>query len=295
MSDSSNADVQRLPLLPRRALDSHKGDFGTALLVGGSRGMAGAIALAGMAALRSGAGRVRLAVPDPCLDTVAGFDPAYMTLPLPADEAGRFSVAARQGISEAAEAATALGCGPGLGRSQPLSALVNWVYQVLPRPVVLDADALFALAANSQALTEPGGPRILTPHPGEFRRFLPEGRWPRGDMEEVAIKKAAKWKAIVVLKGHRTLITDGRESYHNDTGNPGMATGGTGDVLTGVITALLGQDLSPLDATRLGVWVHGRAGDLAAEELGEISLTATDLIRFLPFAFQQLAALRAKE
>jgi ADP-dependent NAD(P)H-hydrate dehydratase len=295
MSDSSNEDGLPLPLLPKRALDSHKGDFGTALLVGGSRGMTGAIALAGMAALRSGAGRVRLAIPDPCLETVAAFEPSYMTLPLPADEEGRFSVAARQGISEAVETATALGCGPGLGRSQQLSALVNWIYQVLPKPVVLDADALFALAANLQALAEPGGPRIMTPHPGEFRRFLPEGRWSRDDMEEVAKKKAAKWKTTIVLKGHRTLITDGRESFHNNTGNPGMATGGTGDVLTGVITALLGQGLSPLDAARLGVWIHGRAGDLAAEELGEVSLTATDLIRFLPFAFQQLAALRAED
>jgi NAD(P)H-hydrate epimerase len=276
--------------LPPRRRDSHKGDFGMALLTGGSRGMTGAIALAGMAALRSGAGLVRLAVPAECLPVVAALEPSYMTVPLPADEEGRLSVSARPRLSELAEAATVVGCGPGMGQSIQLRELVTWMYGVLPQPLVLDADALNALAACGERLGEPGGPRVLTPHPGEFRRFLPAGRWSREALEEMGRSKAAEWGAVVVLKGHRTFITDGRACFHNPTGNPGMATGGTGDVLTGVIAALLCQQLPPLDAARLGAYVHGLAGDLAAQSVGEVSLIASDLIRFLPPAFQQVAA-----
>ena len=278
-----------LPRLPPRRDDAHKGDFGLALIVGGSRGMAGAAALAGMAALRGGAGLVRLAVPEPCLDTVAGFEPSYMTVPLPADDAGRIAPAAFERIVELAEPATVVACGPGLGRSLGLDALVVRLYQELAKPMVFDADALNALAAESEALAHPGGPRVLTPHPGEFARLIGR-KLDGGRRNDAAVQLAADCGIVVVLKGHRTLVTDGRRRAINATGNPGMATGGMGDVLTGLITALWCQGLGPFDAARLGVYLHGLAGDLAADDLGQVSMIASDLIDYLPEAFQEYSA-----
>ena len=278
-----------LPKLPPRKPDAHKGDFGTALLIGGGRGMAGAISLTGMAALRGGAGLVRLAVPSASQDVVAGFEPSYMTVALPCDDAGRIGIGAQEVIAELVEKATAIGCGPGLGRSAELDGLVAWLYTWLRQPAVFDADALNALAAQRDILSRPAGPRILTPHPGEFRRLIAaDKQTSREEMEEEAVALAARAGIVIVLKGHQTLITDGQRQAHNMTGNPGMATGGTGDVLTGLTTALLCQHMPPFDAARLAAHVHGLAGDLAAEELGQVSLTASDLVRSLPAAFQRV-------
>ena len=278
-----------LPRLPPRQPDAHKGNFGAALLIGGARGMAGAISLSGMAALRGGAGLVKLAVPTSSQDVVASFEPSYMTVGLPCDDAGRIGLAARESIAELVEKSTVVGCGPGLGRSAELDELVVGLYTRLKPPAVFDADALNALAAQGDLLARPGGPRILTPHPGEFQRLIgARDRMSRQEMEQAAVELAARAGIVLLLKGHRTLITDGRRQAHNTTGNPGMATGGTGDVLTGLTTALLCQHLSPFDAARLAAHVHGLAGDLAAEELGEVSLIASDLVRWLPAAFQRL-------
>jgi ADP-dependent NAD(P)H-hydrate dehydratase len=275
-----------LPKLPPRQPDSHKGDFGSALLIGGSRGMSGAISMSGMAALRGGAGLVRLAVPLGCQDVVAGFEPSYMTVGLPADEAGRISLPARELIAQQAENATAIGCGPGLGRSAQLDELVTWLYSELKQPAIFDADALNALAVRPEVLSKPGGPRIVTPHPGEFQRLIQaKERLPRDELEREAVRLAAECGIVVLLKGHGTLITDGRRQARNTTGNPGMATGGTGDVLTGLTTALVCQHLSPFDAARLAAHVHGVAGDLAVAELGQVSMIASDLLRCLPAAF----------
>jgi NAD(P)H-hydrate epimerase len=153
--------------------------------------------------------------------------------------------------------------------------------------MVVDADALYAVAQHPECLLEPAGPRILTPHPGEFRRLIDGVDANREEQERLAVKLARSSNAVILLKGHRTLITDGRRAVHNQTGNPGMATGGCGDVLTGVIAALVGQHLAPFDAACLGAHVHGLAGDLAAGELGQVSLIASDLPRFLPAAFQK--------
>ncbi len=283
-----------LPWLPQRAVDAHKGDFGLALIVGGSRGMVGAVALAGMAALRGGAGLVRLAVPDVCQDSVAALEPSYMTVALPSDDAGRLGLHAHETIVELAGAATVVACGPGLGRSGELDQLVGRLYRELAKPLVVDADALNALATQPDVLAQPGGPRILTPHPGEFTRLIGE-RLARQQREAVAVELAARCGTVIVLKGHRSLITDGDRCAKNTTGNPGMATGGSGDVLTGLITALACQDLSPLDAARLGVYLHGLAGDLGAAELGHESLIAGDLVRFLPNAFMEYRRLHAGE
>lgn len=273
-----------LPRLPKRLPDAHKGDFGTALIVGGSRGMAGAVALAGMAALRGGAGLVRLAVPEAIQETVAGFEPSYMTLPLPADATGHIAAGAFSSIMGQAKTASAVACGPGLGRSLDLDSMIIELYQKLPQPMIFDADALNALATDPAVLKKPGGPRILTPHPGEFARLI--GEKLDGDRRlSAAVELAARCGVVVVLKGHETLVTDGTRRSLNTTGNPGMATGGAGDVLTGLITALVCQHLSPFDAARLGVYLHGLAGDLAEGEVGQASLIASDIIAWLPEAF----------
>lgn len=251
--------------------------------------MAGAIALSGLAALRGGAGLVQLVVPASCQVTVASFEPSYMVAGMPEDRAGRFSAASIRPVLEFARSATSIGMGPGLGRSAAVRRLVKEIYQAATQPVVGDADALHALANQPGLLDRAAGPRLLTPHPGEFRTLL--GIPKNGSREEDearAVEFAKGHRLVLVLKGHRTLITDGERQVHNTTGNPGMATGGSGDVLTGVICAFLGQGLSPFDAARLGVHIHGRAGDLASRRLGQVSLIASDLVRFLPRALQEL-------
>ncbi len=297
-----------LPRLGPRRADSHKGDYGRALLVGGSRGMSGAIALAGKAALRSGAGLVTLAVPRCIQDVVATFEPSFMTQGL-ADENGQFAMLATADVTILSlEMRAVVALGPGLGRSEVLTDFVEFVYH-MQSPMVVDADALFALAQRPEVLAKPGGPRVLTPHPGEFERLTGKpydvaqrievaAELARGeddlhyqyrDRSNVTSSTARRPEILVVLKGHETVVTDGRRFSINHTGNPGMATGGSGDVLTGVITALLCQGLSPFDAARLGVHVHGLAGDLAAKELGQVSLIASDLIDYLPTAFLSLS------
>jgi ADP-dependent NAD(P)H-hydrate dehydratase len=282
---ASDLSIPGLPVLPQRDPGAHKGNYGLALIVGSSRGMSGAAALAGMAALRGGAGLVRLAVPDVCLPTVAAFEPSYMTVPLASDRRGRISLDALPQILEHAGQATALALGPGVGRSLGLDSLVARLYATLSLPLVLDADGLNALAARMDEGITPAGPRVLTPHPGEFERLA--GFKPRSEDErvEAAARLASRLGAVVVLKGHRTVVSDGQRTILNTTGNPGMATGGSGDVLTGLIAALICQNLSPFEAAHLGVHLHGLAGDIAAESLGHESLTALDLVTHLPAAF----------
>lgn len=253
--------------------------------------MTGAISLAGKATLRSGAGLVSLAVPDVCQTTVAAYEPSYMTLAMPSDADGRFSKLAHRQLSEAAVRATAIGCGPGLGRSSDLVHLVGRLYFELVQPMVIDADGLNALASQPDLLSRPAGPRILTPHPGEFARLVgKDSSMSDDERRERAIDLAVRASSVIVLKGHRTLVTDGHRCEINTTGNPGMATGGTGDVLTGVITALLCQGLAAFEAAQLGVYVHGLAGDLAAAELGQVAMIASDLLDFLPAAFKKVTA-----
>lgn len=274
-----------LPRVGPRAPDSHKGQFGLVLVVGGSRQMSGAAALAGMAALRGGAGLVRVAVPDVCQATVAAIEPSYMTVALPSDRRGRIAYSALGAIRRWADTATVVACGPGLDRSLGLECLVAALYCELAKPAVFDADGLNALACRPEVLARPGGPRVLTPHPGEFARLVGRSRLSADERRGLAVECAARWHAVVVLKGHGTLVTDGQRSWTNTTGNPGMATGGSGDVLTGLIAALVAQGLEAFDAARLGVFLHGLAGDLAAEQLGQEALIARDLVQFLPAAF----------
>jgi len=290
MTASSVSLPGDLPRLPRRAADAHKYDFGRVLLVGGSVGMTGAITLSGLAALRSGAGLVQLAVPGICWPIVAGFEPSFMTLPLATDGHGEPSAVGQLDLLAAAERATSVGCGPGLAPTGATSKLVAALYANLECPAVFDAGALASLSEGPLlAERRPKAARVLTPHAGEFRKLLrTDEKLPRDRLEQQAVDLAKAAGIVILLKGHRTLITDGHRSWHNTTGNPGMATGGTGDVLTGIVAALLGQKLEPYDAARLAAWVHGRAGDLAAAEFGETSLIASDLPRFLPQAFREV-------
>lgn len=279
-------DIQGLP--PRPA-DSHKSDYGKILLIGGSTGMAGSISLSAMAALRSGAGLLKVAVPASIANVVAGFNPCYMTVPL-ADRDGVVAEAAAGLVSQHLRWANVVGIGPGLGQSKFLQQLVVRMYRDFERPMIVDADAINGLAVSKHDLSDHAGPRILTPHAGEFARMVEREGLAREEAESAAKELAALAGVTLVLKGNRTLVTDGHRHYHNTTGNPGMATEGCGDVLTGMIAALTGQtvhSLSPIDATILGVHLHGLAGDHAAQRLGETSLTAADIVEALPAAFAQ--------
>jgi NAD(P)H-hydrate epimerase len=287
-----------LPKLPPRPADSHKGDYGSIIVLGGSRGMAGAPALAAMAALRSGAGLVTVATPESVQPTVASFNPCYITVPLVEDEYGIADLANVVDLTYSGERFDVWAVGPGLGQSEGIAELVARVYREIPRPMVVDADGLNALTAalkrNPNAVNNPAGPRILTPHPGEFKRL--QGTMPHGapaeraELAALLSQRDSSGNTVVVLKGRQSVICDGRRYAVNQTGNPGMATGGTGDVLTGIVAALLGQQLPAWDAARLAAHVHGLAGDLAAAELGQVSLVASDLVTYLPAAFCKLAA-----
>jgi NAD(P)H-hydrate epimerase len=279
--------VTQVPRLPPRPADANKGTFGRVLVVAGSRGMSGAGVLCASAALRGGAGLVYLAVPEGILPLVAPANPCYLTVPLPQDGAGRLSAAAQAEVVDRVRSSTVAVLGPGLGRSDDLTGLLLAVLGETATPLVLDADALNALAPHGDRLRAHAGPLVLTPHPGEFARLLgsdiPTVQARRRDL---AAQFAADHGVVMVLKGQGTVVTDGRCLYVNTTGNPGMATGGTGDVLAGLIGALLAQGLEPFAAAQLGVYLHGLAGDLARDEMGEVSLIASDLLDTLPPAFQ---------
>jgi len=279
--------VTQVPSLSPRAPDSHKGDFGRVLIVAGSRGMSGAAVLAATTALRGGAGLVRVAVPADVLAIVAAGNPCYMTAPLPHDEQGRLAAQAEAEVLRLAAASDVVAAGPGLGHTAAVAAVVRALLAGHAGPLVLDADALNVLAGQTESLRGRPVSPVLTPHPGEFARLL--GRQVSADpaeRQDVAVRFAAEHGVVLVLKGHGTVVTDGRRVYVNTTGNPGMATGGSGDVLTGLIAALLGQQLEPFAAAQLGVHLHGLAGDLARDDLGEASLIATDLIAYLPRTFR---------
>lgn len=282
-------NVTDLPPLPQRPDDANKGTFGRAMLIGGSVGMSGSISLAGISALRSGAGLVYLGVPTPIQPTVAGFDPSYLTVGLVADQGGRIREDAISVITEQLEKMDVCAIGPGLGQSSGLRQLVSQLFRSQPLPVVVDADALNSLALNRECLSDHAGPRVLTPHPGEFARLIDSDvQHVQRNREELAVDFANAHGVVLVLKGAQTIVTDGDRVFCNTTGNSGMATGGTGDVLTGVITGLLAQQMESFEAAQLGVYVHGLSGDLAAVELSEIGLIASDLPRYLCQAWKRL-------
>lgn len=275
--------------LPDRPADGHKGTFGRVLILAGSCGMSGAAALAGLGALRGGAGLVYLGVPSGIVAIVASIEPSYLTLPLPEDTSGKLSITAYAHAFDRGRHMDAVAIGPGWGQSDDLRRIARQLYAELACPMVVDADALNLLAGEPEHLSAHAGPRVLTPHPGEFATLLnSETSTVQSNRRGCAESFATAHGVVVVLKGRESIITDGQTTYVNPTGNSGMATGGTGDVLTGIITALLAQGLPPLEAARTGAYLHGLAGDLASAHFSEPGLIASDLPRYLGRAWKVL-------
>lgn len=280
--------TQEIAAAPIRRDDAHKGDVGRVAIVGGCAGevmMVGAPSLAAAAALRGGAGLVQLFVPDRIREAVAVITPCATVRRLAAD-------AATIRADLAAFGADVLAIGPGLGDTLAPDEVVDLIEE-FPGPVVADADALNALAKIPEEVAFDRDRVVLTPHPGEARRLLGARANDRSIESTAPSRRAAAcaiveaFSSTVVLKGRGTVVTNGERIYTNQTGNAGMATAGTGDVLTGLIAALIGQKMPAFEASILGVYLHGLAGDFAAEELGRVSLTALDLIDYLPEAFAE--------
>lgn len=284
--------ITEIPKLAKRPVDGHKGTFGKVMIVGGSVGFSGAAAMAGTAALRSGAGLVCVAVPQTIQPIIATLNPCYTTLGLDAKD-GQFSSRAVTELSKLLPDNDAVAFGIGVGTGSGVKDVLLSVLEIEGLNLVIDADGLNVLAECSS----PGGwldrkkaDVVLTPHPGEMKRLwkrlyrdpMPE------DRVECAAQFAQKTGTIVVLKGAGTVVTDGERVFVNNTGNPGMATAGSGDVLTGMITALIGQGLTLFEAAVLGVYVHGFAGDVASAIHGQVGMIATDIIDNLHAGFAQV-------
>lgn len=266
-------------LRPRRE-DAHKGDFGHALLVCGSRGMAGAAVLAAMGALRSGCGLVTVHLPESERAVIHCTCPSVM---VDSDPQGHFSI-----LPSVLEKYTAVGCGCGLGRHPETAEALSALLDAYRKPMVLDADALNIIAASPELLESVPEGSVFTPHLGELRRLT--GAWDsREEMLEKAVALAVKTRSCVVVKGpHSAVIAPDGQVSCNSTGNPGMATGGSGDVLTGLLTGLLASGYESFDAARLGVWLHGRAGDTAASHYGQNGMNSRDIADCLGEAFLSL-------
>ena len=265
-------------LLPKRDENAHKGNFGRILLLCGSLGYTGAAYFAAMGALRTGAGLVYLGVPESIYAIEAGKLNEPVIFPLP-DQGGRLDKSAIPEILERLPRMDAVLIGPGLGLGTGPEAVLTAVLTHAACPVVVDADGITLLVRHMDILRGRMAPTVLTPHDGEFARlFGPVGE----DRMASARAAALDSRSIVLLKSHRTCITDGTRDYRTTTGNPGMATGGSGDVLAGILASLLGQGLEPLEAAACAAWLHGKAGDLCAEDLGEYGMLPTDLLGYLP-------------
>ncbi len=282
------ADVR--PLLHRRPRTAHKGTFGHAGIIAGSAGKTGAAAMAAMAALRIGTGLVTVAAPRSASDVLEAKLLEAMTCPVPETEARTLSEQALDPLLAFAAGKTALAIGPGIGTHPETQSLVRSLLVAVKRPMLLDADGLNAVAGHTDLLGRASGPLVLTPHPGEMARLLgTTSAAIQRDRLGAASRLACERNVCVVLKGAGTVVAgpDGSLAV-NSTGNPGMATAGTGDVLTGVIAGLLAQGLPPWEAACAGVYLHGLAGDLAASEQGETGLIAGDVIRAVPRAIQHV-------
>ncbi len=284
MNAASDPPYRLKPRLP----DAHKGDFGRIGIVAGSRAMSGAAILCGRSCLRSGAGLVHLFVPQSAHFLVAQGHPCYMVQPVPETPDGLLCASGVPALAEKLERLDAIAIGPGCGTGPGLSALME-VLLTRPGKLVIDADALNQMAMLKLDWNRVKAQTILTPHPGEMKRLLEAMQLPIDlDRAHTARMVATTTGATVLLKGHQTVIADHEQTYTNMTGNPGMATGGCGDVLTGLIAALWCQGLDAFEAASLGAWIHGHAADLMAERLGQVSLLATDIVEGLAEAFKEV-------
>lgn len=281
--------ISELPDPPQRPEDSHKGTFGKVLIIAGSPGMSGAACLAGAGALRSGAGLVFLAVPSAIQSIVATVNPCYLTIPLEFDADANLTEKSEKALLQRLPEFDAVAIGPGCGQQEWFRTFTHKLYQELPQTLIVDADALNVLATADQKLPTATGPRILTPHPGEFSRLTGLSMQQIEQQRETrALEFSQANNVVLILKGAGSIITDGKRLAVNNTGNSGMATGGTGDVLTGILTALAGQKMEAFAAAQLAAWLHGLAGDLAAQDLSEPALIAADLPDYLPDAWLRL-------
>lgn len=267
-----------LSVLPDRKPDSHKGNYGRILLLCGSVGYTGAAALAAMGALRSGAGLVFLGVPESIYAIEAVKLMEAIVFPLP-EEDGKLSRKAVPEILERLENMDAVLIGPGLGQSEDTFLVTKAVLEEAVCPVILDADGINVLTGHMDILRDRHYPTILTPHAGEFGRICGQIV---PDRVSCAAAFARENGCVLLLKGHETVITDGEECYVNHTGNPGMAVGGSGDVLAGIIASLVGQGVEPLKAAACGAWLHGASGDICAKEIGQYGMLPSDMLEVLP-------------
>ena len=280
--ENGRESVSHGVLFPRKH-DTHKGTYGHVLVIAGSRGFTGAATLAAMGALRAGAGLVTVACPAGIQDLVASKLTEAMTVPLPDDGSGKVCPAAADAVLDAAEGKNVIAVGPGLGRTQSVYLVIEALLERAKVPLVIDADGLSVLGGKAplikKAAETSGFLPVLTPHPGEMGRLLQKSTREVQDDRPGSVQTLARdASCVAVLKGARTLVSDGRRIYANLTGNPGMASGGMGDVLTGMIAGFIAQGASPLEGALLGVYLHGLAGDLALAQTGEKALLATDLL-----------------
>ena len=280
--------ITKLPALPQRRKDSHKGDYGRAFIIAGSTGMTGAACLAGEAALRGGAGLVTVGTP-------AGVHPilevkmtSVMTKPLSETPGGTLSLDALPEIVDFIKNVDVLAIGPGIGRNEETADLVEHLIKKSNCRLIIDADGLNNLSDRVDVLKHARGRAIISPHPGEMSRLIKKPTsFVQKNRSRASADFASRYGLTVILKGYKTVVTDGDRTYVNTTGNPGMATAGSGDVLTGLLTGLVAQGMENLSAGSLAVYIHGLAGDLAARKVGQISLMAEDILDYLPEAFSR--------
>jgi len=289
-------EVKDTPHLPLREVDSHKGDYGRVLVIAGSPGMTGAAYLAGKAALRSGSGLVTVACPSSLNHIMETKLTCVMTMPVAETKEHTFSMDSFEQLLDKAHGSDSVVLGPGISQQEETKKLTRLLIEKIDKPLVIDADALNNIPGNPEILKSRNAETILTPHPGEMARLtLSSIEDVQKDRKKFSVEFARKIKTVVILKGHNSIITDGSNLYVNKTGNPGMATAGSGDVLAGMTASFLARDFSGFEAARLAVWLHGLAGDIAAKETGQESLIATDILNNLPYAFMQLSGHEIKE
>lgn len=280
------------PLL-RQNPKAYKNQFGHVLILAGSSRMLGASALCGLAAMRSGAGLTTLGVPK-SLNAVLQkkISPVLMTWPLPETHQHSFAAAAWKTLESDLKKFHAIALGPGLSLNKSTQKFIHSVIEHSFLPIIIDADALNALANHTDILRKSDAIKILTPHVGEFYRLTHDKRLKsedlnQKDLTDIAVNFAQRYNCYLVLKGHHTIVADPCGKVHiNTTGNAGMATAGSGDVLTGMIAAFMAQGIAPFDAARWGVYLHGKAGDIAAKKIGKAAMIATDIIDCIPKAFK---------
>ena len=293
--------IKKMPEINPRRPETHKGDYGKALIIAGSRGMSGAAYLTAQSTIRSGAGLVYLATPESIQPVLAGKLTCVITQPLAETPDGTISKKAVEEIKSLLKAPSparwqltlndldAIGIGPGLSRNSQAMEFVRTILPLFTCPAVIDADGINALVDYTDIIGKMNS-AILTPHAAELARLLKTSPTKiQFNRMDSALEAAKRLKSVVVLKGYKTIVTDGENVYINTTGNPGMATAGSGDVLTGMITSFVAQKFSPFEACQLAVYLHGLAGDMAAREFTEHSLIATDIMDYISKAIKQFA------